>query len=333
MAGKTLSLTLRPRTFKTMFGQRHITDAIRKQARIDRLPTSWLFAGPAGTGKTTLARIVAVSLQCTHKSFGYPCADCYANREQFTINEQPAAGLKSRDASGVDAIRDLVQQSSYAPNPQSAYRVIILDEVQRITVLAQDILLKYCEDYSPDTTVWILTTTNPDKISKALRRRCLSFVTRPLRDAAAEEFVRYAARKGGITRDLDDFIAFIHENDVNSPGVMLMALEKYAAGLDPDVAMLSESEVNTLSICQRLVAGDWPPIKREMLKCTPDEVKAVRGAILGYLRSILLGQKTGGAMASKAAKAIVDISKTSYEENILLSELCAVLFEVAKRFP
>ena len=148
---KTLSLALRPRTFKKMFGQSHITGAISKQVEADRWPTAWMFSGQAGSGKTTLARILAVSLQCVHQEqFGSPCNECYTNKDDFSIDE-PDTAVNN----GVDAIKELIQRSTYAPSKGSNKRVIILDEAQRLTTQAQGALLKHFEDYSPESTVWI----------------------------------------------------------------------------------------------------------------------------------------------------------------------------------
>jgi DNA polymerase-3 subunit gamma/tau len=154
-----------------------------------RQPRAWMFSGITGTGKTTIARIIAKSLQCTHSNvFGEPCKACRASTS-FDIAEVNAAELN-----GVDAIKELAQHSTYFPSPGSQAKVIILDEAQRITKPAQNILLKYFEE-PPKTTTWIVCTTEPDQILRTLRGRCYQLQVRPLRGKLAEAFIKEAAAK------------------------------------------------------------------------------------------------------------------------------------------
>lgn len=329
MAGSTLSLLLRPRTFGDFFGMEQITSAITKQVKSGRMPTAWLFIGPAGSGKTTLARILAASFQCTHNKFGYPCATCRmkAKNKEFCTEEVPVA-----EQNKVADMHALVDRSLYAPTPGSPMRVIILDEAHRITTQAQAILLKHFEDFSPSTTVWIATTTEPHLMLDTLKSRCMTYKTRLLRNRDVEEFIKFAAEKGSIKRDLSDFVDFVHKHDVSSPRVILMCLEKFASGLDPADALLI-GEVNTKQLCRNIMQGDWSGVKRELRQCEVDDGRLIRGAVMGYLKAILLNPKTPPKVSLKVAQSVKMLARITYDEAYLFSDLVATLHLVTKRFP
>jgi len=324
---KTLSLSLRPRTFAQLFGQSKVTQAIQAQVKSGRMPNAWLFGGETGSGKTTVARIVALSLQCNHSQFGAPCKDCYKNRNVYCITE-----INASELNGVDAIRELAQTSNYAPNPPSLNRVIILDEAQRVTAQAQSVLLKYFEE-APSTTTWIIATTEPEKILKPLRSRCMVYLLHPLRGRDVEAFIQWAVTRAKITRPTDEFIEVIHRAGVTSPRLILMGLERFASGLDPDRCISSvETEVDTLRVCQALVRGEWGAIRSELEKATPDGARELRGAVLGYLRAVLLNPKETISKL-EVGKAIEELGRVQFvDDTAMHAMLAAVLHRVVKRF-
>lgn len=325
MSSRTLSLSLRPRTFEDMFGQEKITNAIRMQMK-KREPNAWLFAGETGSGKTTISRIIGTSLNCTHqKKFGSPCKDCSKNWQQL-MSEIPVAQF-----GGIDAVKDFAAGSDYAPIPPLRRRVYILDEAQRLSKAAQSLLLKYVED-APRSTSWLLATTDPEDILPALRGRCHCYHMTPLRGRLAEDFIKWAAKQGNVNRDLTLFIDYVHTKDVTSARNLLTALEKYGAGLDPDAAVAgAESNVDTKRICQQLLNGEWNFVRQELEKATPSDARLVRSAVLGYLRAVLLNKKSN-IKPSIVAQAIKDIAGTSYMDDATQhAVLAAVLYQVCQK--
>lgn len=327
---RTLSLSLRPKTFAQLYGQAKATESITKQISSGRHPNAWLFGGETGAGKTTIARIIALSFQCEHSQFGYPCNDCQKRYRQnaFNITEVNASELN-----GVDAIKELAQVSNYAPVPPSKKRVIILDEAQRVTAQAQSVLLKYFEE-APSTTVWIIATTEPEKILKPLRSRCLVYVLQPLRGREVENFIKWASKKAKVDRPLDLFTDVVHRAGVTSPRLILMGLERFASGLDPEKCINpSETDVDTLRVCQSLVKGEWSPIRSELAKATPDGARDLRAAVLGYLRAILLNPKPT-AKKETVVQAIEELGRVQYvDDNAMHAMVAAALYKLAKRFP
>ena len=326
---RSLSLSLRPRTFVEMFGQQRITSAIRKQLKV-REPNAYFFSGESGSGKTTLARIVAVSFNCPHqKMFGNPCKDCYRNWKKFGIIEVNAAHYN-----GVDAVKELAINSEYAPLPGARRRVLILDEAQLLTKQAQNVLLKYLED-APRTTKWIIASSEPDSIIRAVRRRCARYAMRPLYDQDAEDYIKWAAAKGHINRELDEFIEQVHKHQITSPGFIVQSLENYASGMDPDVAVQgAESNLDTKRLCRFILEGDWKPVRQEMERATPSDARLIRGAILGFMRKVLVNPKPRGTKLSLVAECIQDLSRIGWaDDNTMLASLTAFAYQYTKRFP
>lgn len=304
-------IQLRPTRFSEMVGQDKILAAIRRQISSGREPCAWMFSGESGCGKTTLARILSVSLNCVHQEkFGEPCDACTgAAGSSFGIYE-----VNASEVNGVEAIQAIAQTSRLRPIRKR--RVIILDEAQRLTTPAQNLLLKYFED-APQSTVWIITTTERDKIINTLQRRCNSgsYTLNGLSSKGIEDLLTRSAKQLGVTRPTDDLAEAANRANVNSPGFLLAALEKYAQGIDPDVAVSNYAvSVDSLVICRALVDGEWPPIRAQLEKASNDDFVGVQVAVLGYLRNILLNRKPS-VDVKKVAQAILDLGRVGWNQD------------------
>jgi hypothetical protein len=187
----------------------------------------------------------------------------------------------------------------------------------------------------PRTTKWIIGTSEPENIIRALRRRCSRFALRPLLDLDTEKYIHWAAKRGGITRNLDDLIEQVHKNQITSPGFIVQALENYAAGLDPDVAVTgAESNVNTKRLCTMLLQGEWKPVRAELELAQPSDARLIRGSILGFFRKVLVNPKPRGAKLSLVAEAIQEVSRVGWSDDAtMLASLSAVCYNLAKKFP
>src|SRR6266481_4802829 len=190
-----LSIAFRPQSFESMVGSKKLIQMIRGHIESGRLPQAWLFSGETGTGKTTCARILALSLQCPHQDgkgrFGTPCQLCQKNKTMYDIME-----VNASEVSGVQDIGKIAESSLYAPRPPSRYRIFILDEAMRLSSEAQNLLLKYFED-CPKTSIWIICTTNPQKILRTLRSRCVYYEIPGLKLDGIKELVERAIRFAG----------------------------------------------------------------------------------------------------------------------------------------
>jgi hypothetical protein len=323
-----LSLSFRPQTLDELIGQKRTSRISREHYKQGRSVPAWMFVAESGGGKTTLARIIALSLQCRHQTvFGNPCLECQKNRSQFDIIE-----INASDVSGVNEIGSTIAGFNYMPRSPSRKRVYILDEAQMLSPQAQNMLLKPFED-APKSTVWMICTTAPDKIIRTLRRRCLTFTIPGLGLKGIEALVTAAIKKGKGSKPAGPLAEALMEHGITSPGFVVMAVEKYLAGEEPDSAAQIglESTVDTLRICRAMVKGDWETIRKEMASATSADSRAIRGSVAGYLRTILVSSEAGG-MALKAADALLLLGRMPFDEAFALPWTAAALYDIAKKF-
>jgi DNA polymerase III subunit gamma/tau len=313
---QTLARSLRPKSFKNIFGQDHIIQAIRNQFNSGRLPQS----------------IIARSINCVHKTgkhFGEYCQECQL-RMKKNLNFQELNAARYRT---VEDASQIAVTSEYRPIKPDKYRVLVVDEPHSFSKEGQRLLLKYIEE-PPPTTIWIFCTTDAHKLIYPLRTRFVTYQLKSLFHKDAEAFITWAAKEANITRDLPEFFEFVHKNQVSSARVLLNALEKYASGIDPDKALdSSESSVNALRIFKGLIAGEWNNIRPELEKASVEEVRLIKASLLGLLRSNLLSrtptiQRRKLTLAIDSLVAIPNMIETSEQFTMLCSKLYTICEKV-----
>jgi DNA polymerase-3 subunit gamma/tau len=189
MSYQVLARKYRPRSFDTLVGQAHVVQALKNALDQKRLHHAYLFTGTRGVGKTTLARILAKSLNCEKGISSSPCGICAACTE---IDQGRYVDLIEVDAASntqVDNMRDLLDNAQYAPT-QGQFKIYIIDEVHMLSKSAFNAMLKTLEE-PPEHVKFILATTDPQKVPVTVLSRCLQFNSEYLEKILKEEGLAY----------------------------------------------------------------------------------------------------------------------------------------------
>jgi DNA polymerase-3 subunit gamma/tau len=225
MATQSLYRRYRPRRFSEVKGQDHVVMALRNAVINGREGQAYLFSGPRGTGKTTSARILAKVLNCEAPVDGEPCCACPSCLAVEAGTSYDVHELDAASNNGVDAMRDLIEKASLGT--PGRHKVYILDEVHMLSKAAEAALLKTLEE-PPSHVVFVLATTDPQKVSDTIRSRTqhLQFHLLPADELAAH--VRWVADDAGITVS-DAAIEAVLRQGGGSARDTLSALELAAA--------------------------------------------------------------------------------------------------------
>ena len=227
MSYTALYRKFRPDTFADVKGQDHIVTTLKNQLKANRIGHAYLFTGTRGTGKTTVAKIFARTVNCENPSEDGPCGECKSCRAIAAGASMNVIEIDAASNNGVDNIREIVEEVSYSP-AEGKYKVYIIDEVHMLSIGAFNALLKTLEE-PPSYVIFILATTEVHKLPVTILSRCqrydfkrISIETitdrmRQLTDAeqvqAQDKALRYIAKAAdGSMRDalslLDQCIAF-----------------------------------------------------------------------------------------------------------------------------
>ncbi len=195
MASQSLYRRYRPRRFSEIRGQDHVVRALRSAVEHDRAGQGYLFSGPRGTGKTTSARILAKVLNCTDPVEGEPCCVCESCRSVEAGTSYDVHELDAASNNGVDSMRDLIEKASLGT--PGRHKVYILDEVHMLSKGAEAALLKTLEE-PPPHVVFVLATTDPQKVSQTIRSRVqhLEFHLLPMDEL--EKHIRWVIDDAGL---------------------------------------------------------------------------------------------------------------------------------------
>lgn len=273
----TLYLKYRPSTFEEVIGNRDIVLYLEEALKDKKTcPHVFLLNGPTGCGKTTLARIIARELNCADMDF----------------KEINAANFR-----GIDTVRDIIDSSKYF-SMGGGSRVWLIDEVHKMTNDAQNALLKLLED-TPKKAYFILCTTDPDKMLKTVRGRCIDLKVRPLKEEEMLRLLQMVA-KAEMKKVAASVYEQIIEDAMGLPRNALQILEKVLkVPADKQLEMAKQSaaqESKSIELCRALMDGSgWKAVRSILGGLKEEEPESIRRHVLGYASGTLMRQENDRA--------------------------------------
>ena len=211
---RVLALKYRPQTFEDLIGQEVVAETITNSIKADKIPNAYLFTGIRGIGKTTIARIVAKTLNCTNKVENKCKVECDNCVSIAASNHIDVLEMDAASKTGVDDVRDLIEFSRYGPT-SAKYKIFIIDEVHMLSKQAFNALLKTLEE-PPEYLKFIFATTEIKKIPITVVSRCQRFDLSRIKSSELFEFIKKIKDKedGKITDDALKLIVKISEGSV-----------------------------------------------------------------------------------------------------------------------
>ena len=290
MAYQSLYRRYRSQKWSELKGQDHVSNTLRNAVREGRVSHAYLFSGPRGTGKTSSARILAKALNCPNQADGEPCGICDSC---VGITEGRSLDVVELDAAsnrGVDAMRELVSRA--ALGTPGRWKVYIVDEVHMLTTEASNTLLKTLEE-PPAHVIFVLATTEPQKVLPTIRSRAQHFEFRLLSVELLVAHLKWVAADAGLDVPVE-VIELVARRGKGSARDALSALDQVAAagGVDhqrPSIGELMEA------LCERdparAMAGvaEWCGAGHDARQVATDLLERLRQALLVTVSRALLG--------------------------------------------
>lgn len=199
MAYTALYREWRPRTFNDVVGQKHITTTLKNGIKNNRIAHAYLLCGTRGTGKTSTAKIFAKAVNCLDLQDGEPCNKCEMCKKIDAGIAIDVVEIDAASHNGVDNIREIIDEVQYPPR-ESKYKVYIIDEVHMLSTGAVNAFLKTLEE-PPSRTIFILATTDPQKLPITILSRCQRFDFRRIRSQDIFERLRKIVTEQEVSAD------------------------------------------------------------------------------------------------------------------------------------
>lgn len=224
MEQQTLYRKYRPIDFETVVGQEHIVRTLKNQIKNGKIAHAYLFSGTRGTGKTTVAKIFARTINCLNVKDGNPCNECEVCKSSLegndiNINEMDAASNRS-----VEAVRRIGEEIQYPPLKGEKYKVYIIDEAHALTREATQSFLKILEE-PPEYVIYILATTDPNMLPETILSRCQKYNFKRITIETMVEYIKTICAKENINID-DEALYYIAEKSDGSMREALSMLDR-----------------------------------------------------------------------------------------------------------
>lgn len=244
----------RPQNFSEVVGQDHITNILKNAITTNKIAHAYLFCGPKGSGKTTVARLLAKAINCEDKSSSEPCNKCSSCKDVIDNRAMDILEVDAASHRGIDEIRELRESVHFAPS-KLKYKVFILDEAHQLTSGAANAFLKMLEE-APSHVIFILATTEPQKMISTIISRCQRFDFRKISvleiTKKLEKIVK--KEKGRVEKEVLSIIASLAGGSMRDAESTLSQVLSFAP---KDGEIKKEDIKSFLGIVEREVVGDF----------------------------------------------------------------------------
>ena len=297
MAYKALYRTYRPSTFEEVAGQEHIVRTLKNALATKKLAHAYLFAGPRGTGKTTMAKLLAKALNCD-EGMGCQCNQCKNCKAIIEGTHPDVLELDAASNNGVDEIRELIDKVKYG-TILGRYKVYIIDEVHMLSTGAFNALLKTLEE-PPEHVIFILATTEPHKILPTILSRCQRYDFTKLSDKDIKARLQAVLEKEGVAYNAEaiDIIISLADGGMRDALSILDQVLAYSGNkLDVqdilDIFAL-ESKEEKLALLSSIVSKDVADVLQRINRYVAlgTDIKRLTDDLLLILKDILIYQSS-----------------------------------------
>jgi DNA polymerase-3 subunit gamma/tau len=251
MSYQVLARRWRPQTFDEVVGQQHVTITLRNALEAGRLPHAILLSGPRGIGKTSIARILAKSLNCDRGPTPEPCGECSPCREIAASSSMDVQEIDAASHTGVENVREVLESIRYAAAP-GKHRIFIIDEVHMLSQAAFNALLKTLEE-PPPRSLFVFATTDPQKIPATVLSRVQRFDLKRLGPAELLERLREIASSESIEISEGVLRALVREADGSLRDAQTL-LDRLVSGVGTTIR--DEEAIAILDLIDRRILED-----------------------------------------------------------------------------
>ncbi len=337
MAYKALYRTYRPSTFDEVAGQQHIVKTIKNALATGKIAHAYLFTGPRGTGKTTMAKLLAKALNCD-EGIGCQCNECKNCKAIIEGTHPDVLEIDAASNNGVDEVRDLIDKVKYG-TILGRYKVYIIDEVHMMSTGAFNALLKTLEE-PPEHVIFILATTEPHKILPTILSRCQRYDFTKVSDDDIKERIRVILESEDIVYNDEavNLIISLADGGMRDALSILDQVLTYSGGrlnVEDILEMFAlESTEEKINLIYSILDGNVSDVLTRLSQYIGrgTDIKRLTNDLLMILKDILIYQTTFDTkyLEQLNAEQVVEVANKTKQNNVL--KMIEVLMETLKDY-